>query len=185
MSAGASRSGQEEAAQRALLERLAAAEPRGSRPLAGLVERLRVAGRLRGVVGAGGDQGTGRGAAAVDRATITGIAYDSRRIVPGGCFVAVPGSRADGHAFVVAAVRAGAGVLVVERPLPSGEVAPAVQVVVDRSQLALATVAAWWYEDPGADLGVIGITGTDGKTTTAGRAVAARAAERCSRRARR
>ncbi len=173
MSADVGRSWPEEAAQRALLERLAAAEPRGSRPLAGLVERLQVAGRLRGVVGAGGDQGTGPGRAAVDRATIAGVAYDSRRVVPGGCFVAVPGSRADGHAFAVAAVRAGAGVLVVERPLPSGEVAPAVQVVVDRSQLALATVAAWWYEDPGADLGVIGITGTDGKTTTAGMAVAA------------
>jgi UDP-N-acetylmuramoyl-L-alanyl-D-glutamate--2,6-diaminopimelate ligase len=173
VNADVARSGPEEAAHRALLDRLAAAEPLGYRPLAGLVERLRVAGRLRGVVGAGGDQGTGRGGTAVDRATIAGVAYDSRRIVPGGCFVAVPGSRADGHAFAVAAVRAGAGVLVVERPLPSGEVAPAVQVIVDRSQLALAAVAAWWYEDPGADLGVIGITGTDGKTTTAGMAVAA------------
>jgi len=173
VNADVGRSGPEQAAQRALLDRLAAAEPLGSRPLARLVERLRVAGRLRGVVGAGGDQGTGRGGAAVDRATIAGVAYDSRRIVPGGCFVAVSGSRADGHAFAAAAVRAGAGVLVVERPLPSGEVAPAVQVIVDRSQLALATVAAWWYEDPGADLGVIGITGTDGKTTTAGMAVAA------------
>ncbi len=137
------------------------------------MERLRIAGRLRGVVGPGGDQRTGPGGAAGDRATIAGIAYDSRRVVRGGCFVAVPGSHADGHAFAVAAVRAGASVLVVERPLPSGEVAPAIQVVVDRSQLALATVAAWWYDDPGADLGVIGITGTDGKTTTAGMAVAA------------
>ena len=45
--------------------------------------------------------------------------------------------------------------------------------MVDRSQLALASVAAWWYEDPGSALGVIGITGTDGKTTTAGMVVAA------------
>lgn len=173
MSADVGRSGPEEVAERALLARLAAAEPRGSRPLSGLVERLRAAGRLRGVIGPGGDPGAGPGAAAVGRTRVAGIAYDSRRVVAGGCFVAVPGSRADGHAFAVAAVRAGAGVLVVERPLPSGEVAPAVQLVVDRSQLALATVAAWWYEDPGADLGVIGITGTDGKTTTAGMAVAA------------
>jgi UDP-N-acetylmuramoyl-L-alanyl-D-glutamate--2,6-diaminopimelate ligase len=173
MGADGRRKGPDEVAERALLARLAAAEPRGVKPLSGLVERLRAAGRLRSVIGPSGEPGTQPDAAAVGRTAVAGIAYDSRRVMPGGCFVAVPGSHADGHAFVGVAVEAGAGVLVVERPLSPGDVAPAIQLVVDRSQLALATVAAWWYEDPAADLGVVGITGTDGKTTTAGMAVAA------------
>jgi len=173
MSANGRRNGPDDVAERTLLGRLAAAEPRGRKPLAGLIERLRAAGRLRGVIGPSGGFRTEPGAAAVGRTAVAGIAYDSRRVLPGGCFVAVPGSHADGHAFVGAAVGAGAGVLVVERPLPPGDVAPAIQLVVDRSQLALASVAAWWYEDPGVDLGIVGITGTDGKTTTAGMAVAA------------
>jgi UDP-N-acetylmuramoyl-L-alanyl-D-glutamate--2,6-diaminopimelate ligase len=164
------------AAEKDLRARLIAAEPPGSRPLAGLVERLRAAGRLRAVIepdGHAGRAGSATDPAAVGLTAITGIAYDSRRVRPGGCFVAVPGSHADGHSFVGAAVAAGASTLVVEHARPAGDVAGAAQLVVDRSQLALATVAAWWYEDPGATLGVIGITGTDGKTTTAGMAVAA------------
>jgi UDP-N-acetylmuramoyl-L-alanyl-D-glutamate--2,6-diaminopimelate ligase len=148
------------AADRALAAALAAAEPLGTRPLGELVARLRAAGRL---VVEPGDPGS------VD-APIAGIAYDSRRVVPGGVFVAVPGAHADGHAFVGGAVAAGAVAIVVERPVAGA--GPAVQVVVDRSQHALAVVAAWWYGDPGRELGVIGVTGTDGKTTTAGMAVA-------------
>jgi UDP-N-acetylmuramoyl-L-alanyl-D-glutamate--2,6-diaminopimelate ligase len=173
MSADGLRDGPDEVAERALLARLAASEPRGVKPLSGLIERLRVAGRLRAVIGPGGEPGSEPDSAAVGRTDVAGIAYDSRRVMPGGCFVAVPGLHTDGHAFVGAAVRAGAGVLVVERPVPPGDLAPAIQLVVDGSQLALATVAAWWYGDPAATLGVVGITGTDGKTTTAGMAVAA------------
>ena len=165
-----------DAAEKDLRARLTAAEPGESRPLAGLVERLGAAGRLRSVIepdGPAGQAWSARDPAGVGGTSVTGIAYDSRRVRPGGCFVAVPGSHADGHSFVDAALAAGAGVLVVEHPRPPVDVAGAAQLVVDRSQLALATVAAWWYEDPGATLGVIGITGTDGKTTTAGMAVAA------------
>jgi UDP-N-acetylmuramoyl-L-alanyl-D-glutamate--2,6-diaminopimelate ligase len=161
------------AAEQDLLARLAAAEPHGSKPLAGLVERLRAAGRLRAVIGPDGQARSATEPAAAGDAAVTGIAYDSRRVLLGSCFVAVPGSHVDGHAFVGAAAAAGAGVLVVEQARPAGDVAGATQLVVDRSQLALATVAAWWYADPAATLGVIGITGTDGKTTTAGMAVAA------------
>jgi len=143
-------------ALRALLE---AAEPAGPRRLGGLVARLAAAGRLRGALPPG----------AADR-RIRGIAYDSRRIGRDGVFVAVPGAHVDGHAFVGAAVAAGATAVVVERPVP--DAGPAVQLVVDRGQLALAVVAAWWYGDPGRELGVVGITGTDGKTTTAGMAAA-------------
>jgi UDP-N-acetylmuramoyl-L-alanyl-D-glutamate--2,6-diaminopimelate ligase len=85
--------------------------------------------------------------------------------------VAVPGAHADGHDHAAGAVGAGAVAVVVERPLGAG--GGVVQLVVDRSQLALAVVAAWWYDDPGRRLGVIGVTGTDGKTTTAAMAVAA------------
>ena len=165
--------GPEDVAEQALRARLSEAEPRGTRPVASLVERLRAAGRLRGVIGPDGATGGETGTAVVGRVAIAGIAYDSRLVLPGTCFVAVPGAHVDGHTFLGAAARAGAAVLVVERPLPAGDVAPAVQVVVDQSQGALATVAAWWYGDPAAGLGVIGITGTDGKTTTAGMAVAA------------
>src|SRR4030042_4349377 len=89
---------------------------------------------------------------------------------PGGVCVAVPGAHADGHAFIGQAVARGAVVVVVEHAVD--DAGAATQLVVDRSQLALAVVAAWWYEDPGRGLGVIGITGTDGKTTTAAMAVA-------------
>jgi len=173
MSADGLRDGPDEVAERALLARLAASEPRGVKPLSSLVKRLRAAGRLRAVIVPGGEPGSEPDSAAVGRTAVAGIAYDSRRVMPGGCFVAVPGLHTDGHAFVGAAVRAGAGVLVVERPVPPGDLATAIQLVVDGSQLALATVAAWWYGDPATTLGVVGITGTDGKTTTAGMAVAA------------
>ncbi len=144
----------------ALLGVLAAAEPTGPRPLGRLVARLAAAGRLRGTV-----------AAEAGERPVRGIAYDSRRVVPDGVFVAVPGAHADGHAHVGQAVARGATAVIVEHPVP--DAGGAVQLVVDRSQHALAVVAAWWYGDPGRELGVVGITGTDGKTTTAGMAVVA------------
>ncbi len=101
---------------------------------------------------------------------VTGVGHDSRAIRPGMLFVAVPGLRTDGHDHVPAAVEAGATGVLVERILP-GVGAP--QVVVDDARRALASAAAWWYGDPSHELTVIGITGTDGKTTTAYLAVAA------------
>jgi UDP-N-acetylmuramoyl-L-alanyl-D-glutamate--2,6-diaminopimelate ligase len=79
-------------------------------------------------------------------------------------FVAVPGVHADGHDFVVAAASRGAVAAIVSRPVPAAAI---LQVVVDDTRRALATAAAWWYGDPSLELGVVGITGTDGKTTTA------------------
>jgi UDP-N-acetylmuramoyl-L-alanyl-D-glutamate--2,6-diaminopimelate ligase len=151
--------GREDAVRAALAE----AEPGEPRPLAGLVDRLAAAGQLLEV----STSGDGDVAADVAR----GIAYDSRLVIPGGIFVAVPGEHVDGHAFAAAAVAAGAGAVVVERPVP-GARAP-VQILVRSSQLALAVVAAWWYGDPGAELGIVGVTGTDGKTTTVGLVAAA------------
>jgi UDP-N-acetylmuramoyl-L-alanyl-D-glutamate--2,6-diaminopimelate ligase len=85
-------------------------------------------------------------------------------------FVAIPGLHVDGHDFVDAAAAAGAAAAVVDRALPELAVP---QLVVGDTRPALATAAAWWYGDPSHDLAVVGITGTDGKTTTSFLAVAA------------
>jgi len=93
---------------------------------------------------------------------ITALAYDSRRVAPGTLFFAVPGVHVDGHDFVSEAVRAGAAAAVVERELP-GLSAP--QLVVANSRFALADAADAWFGRPSEQLTVIGVTGTDGKST--------------------
>ncbi len=93
---------------------------------------------------------------------VTALAYDSRRVAPGTLFFAVPGIHVDGHDFATTAVAAGAVGLVVEREL-SGLDVP--QLVVDRSRRALADAADAWFGRPSERLTVIGVTGTDGKST--------------------
>jgi UDP-N-acetylmuramoyl-L-alanyl-D-glutamate--2,6-diaminopimelate ligase len=92
------------------------------------------------------------------------LAYDSRRVLPGTLFFCVPGEKADGHKFGQAAVDAGAIGLVVERELAEIDVA---QVVVTDARAAMAPIAARFYGEPTRELKVVGITGTNGKTTTA------------------
>ena len=94
---------------------------------------------------------------------IGGLAYDSRRAGPGVLFFCVPGARADGHDFAAAAVAAGCPALVVERRLGTG----ASEALVADARAAMAPAAAAFHGDPTARLGVAGITGTNGKTTTA------------------
>jgi UDP-N-acetylmuramoyl-L-alanyl-D-glutamate--2,6-diaminopimelate ligase len=94
---------------------------------------------------------------------ITGLAYDSRRVSPGSLFFCVSGYRSDGHDFAAQAVQRGAAALVVERPLGLG--VPELPVASARS--AMAPIAARFYGDPTSELAVIGVTGTNGKTTTA------------------
>jgi UDP-N-acetylmuramoyl-L-alanyl-D-glutamate--2,6-diaminopimelate ligase len=95
---------------------------------------------------------------------IQGITADSRLVEPGWLFVAVRGSQTDGHRYLDEAVRRGAAALVVEEGgVKDGP--PAFQVPNSRS--ALAHLAAAWHGHPGRSLVVIGVTGTDGKTTTA------------------
>lgn len=94
---------------------------------------------------------------------ITGIAVDSRRVGAGEVFVALVGRDADGHRYVAQAVERGAVALVVEREVADGRV-PC--VVVPSTRRALALMAAACNGWPGRRLRVIGITGTDGKTTT-------------------
>ncbi len=95
---------------------------------------------------------------------VRGLAYDSRLVEPGWCFAALPGADHDGHDYAAPAVAAGAALLLVERELPLQP--PVAQVVVPDSRAALALLAAAFYGDPSREVGVIGITGTDGKTTT-------------------
>ena len=92
------------------------------------------------------------------------LAYDSRKVGPGGLFFCVPGGEADGHDFAAAAVEAGATALVGERQLVELEVS---QLIVPDARAAMAPLAARFYGDPTLELKVVGITGTNGKTTTA------------------
>jgi UDP-N-acetylmuramoyl-L-alanyl-D-glutamate--2,6-diaminopimelate ligase len=91
------------------------------------------------------------------------LAYDSRKVRPGTLFFCVPGEKVDGHEFAAGAVEAGAVGLVVERELDL-DVA---QVVVADARVAMAPLAARFWGDPTAELRVVGVTGTNGKTTTA------------------
>src|SRR4051812_26933667 len=91
-----------------------------------------------------------------------GIGMDSRTVAAGTLYVAVRGSQADGHRFVADAVRRGAVAVVVERAQQSG--VPEI-VVRDTRRAALALGQAW-YDHPGRGLTLLGVTGTNGKTTT-------------------
>lgn len=101
---------------------------------------------------------------------ITGVTADSRRVQPGTLFVAVPGLNADGHEYIAQAVQRGAVAVVGERPpelLPVlGTLPPLPYFQAENSRAALAWLAAAWNDFPARDLTVIGVTGTDGKTTT-------------------
>jgi UDP-N-acetylmuramoyl-L-alanyl-D-glutamate--2,6-diaminopimelate ligase len=94
---------------------------------------------------------------------VASLAYDSRKVGAGALFFCVPGEKVDGHEFGAGAVEAGAVALVVERELDL-DVA---QVVVPDARAAMAPVAARFWGDPTAELRVVGVTGTNGKTTTA------------------
>ncbi|HEX2186431.1 MAG TPA: Mur ligase family protein, partial [Chloroflexota bacterium] len=109
------------------------------------------------------------GAGAETDAEITGVCYDSRRAGPGTLFVAVwhPGYGADGHDFVAGAVQAGAAAVVVQRAVALPPGTPPVPVVqVRHTPSALGWLAAAFYGFPASRLGLVGVTGTDGKTTT-------------------
>ncbi len=96
---------------------------------------------------------------------VHGLTDDSRRVVPGGCFVAVRGLRVDGRQFVGEAVERGARLVVAEPPDPFPGQAVG-RVLVPDSRAALPRLAAAYFGDPSRRLTVVGITGTNGKTTT-------------------
>lgn len=101
---------------------------------------------------------------------VAALAYDSRQVIPGTLFFAIPGDHVDGHDFIADAVARGARAVVAERET-SGLAVP--QLLVERTRDALADAADAWYGRPSERLEVVGVTGTDGKTTTCYLAVAA------------
>ena len=94
---------------------------------------------------------------------VTDLAYSSDRVTPGALFFCVPGFSSDGHDHAPDAVERGAVALVCERPLGLG----VAEIVVPDARAAMGPVAARFFADPTRDLRVVGITGTNGKTTTA------------------
>ena len=96
---------------------------------------------------------------------IAGIVYDSRRVTPGMLFVAIPGAHVDGHDFINTAIDRGASAIICER---NGFTSPrATKIKVPDVREALARAAASYYQHPSTKLQVIGVTGTNGKTTVA------------------
>ncbi len=98
-----------------------------------------------------------------DSTVVGGIAIDNRKVQPGDLFVAMKGSSADGHDFIPAAIECGAAAVVGDRSRGALQV-PYIQV--EDSRQALSWLAAGFYQYPAHKLTVIGVTGTDGKTTT-------------------
>lgn len=94
---------------------------------------------------------------------IQGLAYDTRAVVPGTLFFCVPGFTRDGHDYAPEAIARGAVALVVQRPLDLG----VPEVLVPGVRAAMAPAAAAFFGDPTAELQTVGVTGTNGKTTTA------------------
>jgi UDP-N-acetylmuramoyl-L-alanyl-D-glutamate--2,6-diaminopimelate ligase len=97
---------------------------------------------------------------------VSGVDSDSRRIVSGGMFVAVPGIRSDGHDFIEQAIANGAEVVVCQR-LPEERHEAVTCVVVEDSAAALARLASEFNGNPSGRLTLVGVTGTNGKTTIA------------------
>jgi UDP-N-acetylmuramoyl-L-alanyl-D-glutamate--2,6-diaminopimelate ligase len=119
---------------------------------AALIERFSQAGLLR----AGGEGGVRPG-------EIVGVTSDSRAVKPGVAFVAIAGAKADGHAYIAKAVEKGVALVVAERQVEAS--VPVVQVTSSRG--ALAHASALLHGDPAERLKLMGVTGTNGKTTTA------------------
>ena len=94
---------------------------------------------------------------------VHGITDDSRAVTAGSLFVAVKGERVDGHNFIEQAVKAGASAVIAQAPVTSGPV-PFVRVADSRKALGL--LGSRFHGDPAARLTMIGVTGTNGKTTT-------------------
>ena len=100
----------------------------------------------------------------VPNVQISGIAIDSRRVEPGDLFVALRGGSTDGHTFIADAISRGAAAVIGES---DDAPAPAPYVRLRSTRAALSHIAAAYHGWPARNLCVIGVTGTDGKTTTA------------------
>ena len=97
---------------------------------------------------------------------LSALVFDSRQVKEGAVFFAIKGTLSDGHSYIEATVKAGAGVVVCE-VLPAVLSAEVTYVVVPQSAVALGKMAANFYGNPSSRLQLVGITGTNGKTTIA------------------
>jgi UDP-N-acetylmuramoyl-L-alanyl-D-glutamate--2,6-diaminopimelate ligase len=93
---------------------------------------------------------------------VGGLSFDSRRVEPGDLFFCIPGAVTDGHRFAGAAMAAGAVATCVERSVGAGP-----EIVVADARRAMALIAAEYLGNPGRSMELLGVTGTNGKTTTA------------------
>ncbi len=96
---------------------------------------------------------------------VTDVVHDSRQVSPGSVYVCFPGASFDGHDFAARAVEAGAAAIVCDHPLHG--LGPTPQIVVDDTRLRVGPIAALLYGRPSRAMTTVGITGTNGKTTTA------------------
>ena len=103
--------------------------------------------------------------AALPGTDVHGVAYDSRQVRPGDVFVALKGAKAAGTDYVADAIARGAVAVFADVPAPV--VSPVPWVVVPDARAAMASLAAEVYGHPSRSMEVVGITGTNGKTTTA------------------
>lgn len=95
---------------------------------------------------------------------ITAVNFDSREIIPGAMFVAVRGVELDGHKYISKAIENGAVAIVCEE-LPENPMEDIVWILVKNARNAIAWISAAWYGHPSRELKLIGVTGTNGKTT--------------------
>ena len=95
---------------------------------------------------------------------INNVCYDSREVQENSLFVAIRGTQVDGHDFIEKAVISGAIAIVCEQ-IPENTTAGIQYVVTRNSAMALSAIASNWYENPSQEMTVVGITGTNGKTT--------------------
>lgn len=98
---------------------------------------------------------------------ISGVNMDSRLVQPGNLFVAVKGTQADGHAYIGKAIERGAKAVLMCNPLPAQPLEGVTYVQVEDTEDAVGNVATLFYGDPTSHLELVGVTGTNGKTTIA------------------
>ena len=139
-----------------MTEDLLAARRRAVPPLGDLIRTMESRGLLRTLIPGGGRPPS--------ELLVGQVTMDSRLVRRGTLFVALGGQHVDGHEFATEAARAGAVAIVGERATPGLGVP---QILVNASRPALALAAGWFNGYPSRRMGVVGITGTDGKTTTA------------------
>ena len=97
---------------------------------------------------------------------ITALTFDSRKVTPGSMFVAIRGTSVDGHTFIPLLEHSGVGAIVCEQ-LPDKLLPGISYVVVDNTSVALGYLSSEWFGNPSRKLKLVGVTGTNGKTTTA------------------